>query len=546
MKRAILLIRVSTVRQNAVDQTNELRQFAKRDGYKEDEIYEISNVESAVKLTDEQRQGLTEMKSMIEDSNNSIETVYIWELSRLSRKPDTLLYFRGYFEEKGVDLRFMKPLEFRLLDNNKKVNSMAKMIYSNFVTWCENEIKMRSERFERSKRGNALSGKSNGGNLRYGYKVDSNGKFEINSSEATIIQTIFEKYITGKYSILTLMRHLRDSGIVLTHSRICSILKFKGYTGEPYIEQHRGKNYYERVYPKIVSIEQYNQCAAVAINNNAYKDKKKKNNYYFASKLIKCSSCGHYLHANIHKNSRTYLCGHKTLERLHTNCKGGTSIQINAMDSIVWIFARGIEIKFIMDINTDKLKEIKDKIAELKIQNDRSEKQYEGIKDKKRVSLKKILPTYNDSAIEQLVIDATKSEWNRIQDDILNRNAEIRYNESLISEYKANDILSRIREQHLLVKELNKFSDQQKYDIVHKHIKEINITELQDAETPTKRIDITYHNENIYFLHTMYYCPKVKDKSKKLYWHERSAELANAFPLKRYYRKWEDIYLDRF
>jgi DNA invertase Pin-like site-specific DNA recombinase/ribosomal protein L32 len=539
MKRAILLIRISSLRQEAVNQTNELREFARRDGYKEDEIYEISNVESAIKLSDEQRQGLTEMKNIIENSDGQIETVYIWELSRLSRKPDTLLYYRGYFEEKGVDLRFMKPFEFRLLDVNKKVNSMAKMIYGNFVTWCENEIEMRKERFERSKRGNALSGKSNGGNLRYGYKLDSNGKFEINLSEATIIQTIYEKYSTGKYSVLTLMRDLRDNGIVLTHSRIASILKFKGYTGEPYIEQHIGKNYYERVYPQIVSIKQYEQCAAIAEKNNTYKDKSRKSIYY-AAKLIKCSSCGHYLTPNRSSKHKSYMCVHKSLERLHTACQGGTSIRINVIDSIAWYFARNIEIHNLMNINKTKLNELQEKIEELKKQNDSSEKQFEGIKNKKRASLKRILSTQNDSAIEQLVIDETKIEWNRIQNDILNRNVEIRHNEKLIAEgQRGFDLYNTVLNKSSLSDELDRFSDIQKYEIVHKHIREIRITEVEDVTTPTKRIDIHYFENNKF--DTIYYCSKIKDVSRKLYEHKYT----DSIQIQRFI-SWNDIYIDRF
>ncbi|KAA6307573.1 hypothetical protein EZS27_040754 [termite gut metagenome] len=83
-------MRISTLAQSLDEQSNDLQKKALQDNYKEDEIIIIEDKESGIKLSDEERNELNRMYQAIED-NNTIETVYIWELSRLSRRQTTLL-----------------------------------------------------------------------------------------------------------------------------------------------------------------------------------------------------------------------------------------------------------------------------------------------------------------------------------------------------------------------------------------------------------------------------------------------------------------------
>jgi DNA invertase Pin-like site-specific DNA recombinase len=535
MEKVVLLIRVSSSKQETESQKIDLVKFVKSNGYTEEQMIILEHVESATKEIE--RQGLKELKEAIENEN--IKACFVWELSRLSRRWDILNELGNMFVRTKVNLICQKPY-FRLLDNDGILDLMGGTVFDLFKNMAASEVRNRDDRMKRGKMKNASDGKSNGGNTRYGYSVNRDGKFEINRIEAEIIQTIYEKYRTGKHSVLTLMREMRDTGQVLTHSRIASILKFKGYTGKPHIEQHSGRNYFERVYPQIVSIEQYEQCAAVALKNNLCKDKRKKNNYYFASKLIKCNSCGHFLVPNKTGKHKTYLCVHKSLERLHTDCRGGISININVIDSIAWNYARYKEGKAITEMTGAKIVELEKEISELKLQNENSEKQFEGIKGKKRAALKKQLTTQNDSLIEQLVMAETESERKRIDNDILNRNAEIKYREKLIGDRKKNNVFLKYRDIFLLLNELDKFTDKQKYDIVHKHIREIQITNMDGSETPTKQIKIHYNDINNNPPDIVYYCPKVKDNDKKLYLFTQG----QVGIVKRYL--WNDIYIDRF
>ena len=57
-KKCILLVRVSTGKQELNQQTEKVKEEALKDGYKDNQIIILENVESAVTLDEEERQGL--------------------------------------------------------------------------------------------------------------------------------------------------------------------------------------------------------------------------------------------------------------------------------------------------------------------------------------------------------------------------------------------------------------------------------------------------------------------------------------------------------
>ena len=106
--KGIALIRVSTDSQDLKQQSEVVINEMIRDGYTNDNIILIEDKESGVLLSEEERQGLTKMKSYIE-SDNEINAVYVFELSRLSRKPEVLYSIRNYLVEHKIQLVVLKP-----------------------------------------------------------------------------------------------------------------------------------------------------------------------------------------------------------------------------------------------------------------------------------------------------------------------------------------------------------------------------------------------------------------------------------------------------
>lgn len=84
-KKVVLFVRVSTENQELDSQIEALKKSAYADGYTDDDIIIIAKKESGVKLKEAEREGLNDLKRVIE--RNIIDGVYLYELSRLSRDP---------------------------------------------------------------------------------------------------------------------------------------------------------------------------------------------------------------------------------------------------------------------------------------------------------------------------------------------------------------------------------------------------------------------------------------------------------------------------
>ena len=232
MKKCVLLVRVSTSKQDYEDQTNELIEYAKRDGYTREEMEIARDKESATKLSDDERQGFAKMYSAINDPANDIKCVYCWEISRLSRKPETLYgVYRELLNVKErvkikkdtgrINLKIKNP-NISLLNEQRQIDEGADIVFGLYVTLCKSEISVRVDRTRRTKTSNALKGKYNGGDrIMFGYDVGNDGyyipKTKLNEgekfSESVVVKTIFELYATGKYGEYKLYKELVARGM---------------------------------------------------------------------------------------------------------------------------------------------------------------------------------------------------------------------------------------------------------------------------------------------------------------------------------------------
>ena len=130
MDRAIILSRVSTQQQDLTQQTDEVLREVHKDGFSDDNIIIIEEKESAIKLSEEERRGLNRMKYEISEDPN-INCVYIYELSRLSRRQLVLFSIRDYLVERKIQLICLKPY-FRLLESDGKMSQTGSLMFSLF------------------------------------------------------------------------------------------------------------------------------------------------------------------------------------------------------------------------------------------------------------------------------------------------------------------------------------------------------------------------------------------------------------------------------
>lgn len=234
--KGIALIRVSTDSQDLKQQTDEVVKQMISDGYKKEDIILIEDKESGVKLSEEERQGLTKMKYHIQN-DSQIDSVYVYELSRLSRKPDVFYSIRNFLIDHKIQLVVIKP-SMKLFDNKGNVDQNTMILFGIFSSMSEQEGYLRKERMSRGKRKNVKEGKWNGGYIPYGYKVDKDNYIVINELEADVIRKIFNRYSQENISMRKLGMELVQDGEFSTYetfqdvtTRIQSILCNEKYTG---------------------------------------------------------------------------------------------------------------------------------------------------------------------------------------------------------------------------------------------------------------------------------------------------------------------------
>ena len=146
MDKCILFVRVSTEKQSFDEQEKELYEMAVADGFAPQNIIAICTKESGIKLTEEERAGLTEMKQYVETDN--IICVYAWEISRIARKKKILFSILEYLIERKIQLVIKEPF-IKLLNPDGKINEASETMFTLFAQLAESEMRNKKARFAR-------------------------------------------------------------------------------------------------------------------------------------------------------------------------------------------------------------------------------------------------------------------------------------------------------------------------------------------------------------------------------------------------------------
>lgn len=233
--KGIALIRVSTESQDLKQQRDVVYEEMIKDGYTEENIIPIEDIESGVRLSEEERQGLNKMKFYIE-TDKEINSVYVYELSRLSRKPDVFYSIRNYLIERKIQLVVIKP-SMKLFDSKGNIDQNTMILFGIFSSMSEQEGYIRKERMSRGRKKSVKEGKWVGGKLPFGYKVGDNNHIVINEEEAIIVRKIFKMYSMSDTSMRKLGIELVQTGELTgetyqdVNAKIHRILRNEKYTG---------------------------------------------------------------------------------------------------------------------------------------------------------------------------------------------------------------------------------------------------------------------------------------------------------------------------
>lgn len=258
--KAIAFIRVSSIAQHLESQKQEVYNVIHRHGYSDDEVLCIEHKESAIKLAAEDRVSLQQLYSAI-DKYSTIEFVFVYEISRLTRQSKMMFEIRDFLIERKVNLYCMKP-EFTLLDNDFKLSQTASIMFSIFTSLSESEMMLKKERMRRGAEYKHEQGKYWGGSVAIGYKVEDE-RLVIDEHNAAMVKRIFNEYNDGK-SVRQLARELQAEGwrpntaFLTVCQSILNILHREYYCGDKW-------------HPQIISRELFNKCRDIAHNKIVYK-----------------------------------------------------------------------------------------------------------------------------------------------------------------------------------------------------------------------------------------------------------------------------------
>lgn len=333
MSKCILLSRVSTEQQSLDEQTRNLKSAAKAAGY--DKIIVIETKESAIKLTEEERQGLNELKSHIE--RGDVSCVFIWELSRLSRRPKVLYSMREYLQEKHVQLRCLHP-DFTMFRDDFSLDTNANIIFGLYVSLCENEMAIKKERFHRGKEKNAREGKFSGGRyVKLGYKLDESNYFVVDPDGASLVRELFYMYGVKKMSLRDLFNEMTSRGYKKTLTSIRKMLHDVSYCGEA-TKGASDRNSFMRTYPAIVSRELYDLVQERM--KEAVHDNRKTVKQILGKKIVKCPVCGHAMVLDYYGK---FICNwHLKRQYVFDPCDNSCTIDSKVIDKLLWDVSKKI------------------------------------------------------------------------------------------------------------------------------------------------------------------------------------------------------------
>lgn len=486
-KKVIALIRTSTKAQEVDSQKDELLEYIKSDGIAANDIIIVGGEgASAIKVDDQYLKNLSEVYELI--NSGDIVAVYAWAIDRIGRKEEILFEFKNFLISQNVQLIIKNP-SLRLLDENGNVNKGVELAFSLFATMAKQEMESKQERFKRAKKRNALNGLWNGGKVHFGYKLTKEKKgfkVVVNQSEAELVKLIFTLYSSGDYSTPKLTTELQKRGFKvrgknITLHFVVNMLKstaFIGYTSWKGVK---------RVYPRIISDELFESVQKRLQMNHKGEITRQSKHIYLASKLIVCPECGKHFYAS----NRTYKCiGHKLDGKnlvSYETCKNAENVSTVWVDVAAWYVAKTCEIKWIVNHTNSKVEEAQNQMAVNLQKIEKINSDLNKIDERK----KRVADNYENELITRKEMEQRTA---KIKEDIKQMKSEIITLQE--ENEKLNNIANFSEEGTFIhlgrVSVSGIYEDAEKaYQITHKHIKKIVVSQFEYEGKTQKEIEIT-------------------------------------------------------
>lgn len=386
--KCIILSRVSTEQQDLIQQTENVKNEALRQGYSPENIIIIEDKESAVKLSEEERNGLNVLKSKI-INDSSIDCVFTYEISRISRQAKIVFSIRDFLIDHNVQLIVLNPY-FKMLKDDKTLSETSNIFFGIFASMAENEGFIRKARFKRGKERLRQMKKWTGGKILFGYDVEHKTKDYIyHPLHSKIVKEVFRRYVNEDVSINVLAEQMYQEGyfqdikLLTVKMKLNRIINTKEYTGSG-------------VYPLLISPTLYEQARRKAeANVSGAKTRikgKPVNNYPLCNGILRQENTGYLMSLAACRNC--YVVNNRTYKEKGIKF---LTVKRHIIEPIVWEIAIKLHQEFNAQ-NQDKL------INRLVLERDRLYQRIEA----------------TDKKIDKLLIKINRIEERWLDDKITN------------------------------------------------------------------------------------------------------------------------------
>ena len=462
-QRASLLCRVSTKEQhrhmNLERQVETLLKKATEDGYvvPEELIFQeqITGDDGDLAL----RGTIVEQRKAIQ--SGKVDVVYIVDITRVSRNPYNVIQRMKWFTDNKIPVYIEDVELWTLFPDSKEENKEATDYIFAHATYGQKELEKMKKRTKKGRDALARGGWYVG-HLSDGYVTEQIGtrkKIIIDNNRANVIKRIFDLYINGK-STDEIASILNSENIPTTNKyRVISNyfnypekykrkgieynrnnLKWQGVQISQILnnEWYRGKRTYNgSVYDidALVSEEIWNQAKEIKSQRNQQfrSIRKKRIHAYLLSNYFYCGKCGskmygHFTGLNNHYYCSSYdegkKCGLRGINKENIEAIISHILKYRAINELLKV-GKGMVSNFFM-ISEEERNEIK---KEIKI------KQREILDRRKSIDelIKKATILYShlgdenlDEKILKSVIEDNRKEQNRINEEIILKDSEIK------------------------------------------------------------------------------------------------------------------------
>lgn len=460
-KKIIILSRISTSPQDIQSQTNDLIRESERLGFDKEHQIIIESVESAIKLSEEERLGIQKMKYFIENDSD-VDSVICWEPSRLARRQDVLYSIREYLFKHKIQLYILNPYVQLLTKDRNRYDPNANTVFSLFATLAENEMMIKRERFQRAKKEMKERGQKFGGSVIFGYVKDKEKKCVPHPLHSKIIVELFNHYITTDSSLYD--TYLYASG---KWSDLFPIGEYKK-------SQRKIKHFFDTevyvtgnwCYPPLITKEVWDKTHKKMSNSKCHARYKCKRELLCRGKIY-CGHCGRMM-TGCGGNTNAYICSTDKLHSIQINCE--------VADWIMWEETNST-------VNLDSL------FSDITKQNDGIQKELDSKKSLKEQyeekiqtlqrQSEKLLDVYMNNRIDEEVfnkrIDSLNEDTRICKEQISKLNVEIVTYQTMLEETKQNYKVKSFN-----VDNVEDFATKQEF--VRKYIKKMIVK--RDEERP--------------------------------------------------------------